>query len=309
MQAMDGSASAMDWSSLMSISGALDPGLLKPAFIMVLIGYGTKAGLAPMHTWLPDAHSQAPTPVSALLSAVLLNCALYGVLRFHMLLSASSLGPRFSGDLMMAFGLMSMGVAAAFIIHTRDVKRMLAYSSVEHMGILAFGFGVGGPIALFGALFHMLCHSLAKTLMFIGAGEMVLKLRTRDMDSARGLMKVMPVAGICLLGGAAAITGCPPFGLFISETLVLVGGLTVNWPAAVAYLALLTVIFAAFMRSVAGMVFGRPDDSVAKGSPTRVGPAAMALLLAALLALGVLAPECLTDVLTDVAGLFPGGGA
>ena len=167
----------------MGAAGSLNPDLLRIAFIFILVGYGTKVGLAPMHTWLPDAHSQAPTPVSALLSGVLLNCAMYGILRFHMIASGSSLGPGFSGALLLLFGLVSLGVAAAFIIMARDFKRLLAYSSIEHMGIIAIGFGFGGFWGIFGALFHMLNHTLTKTLLFFGAGNILQRLKTKEIGS------------------------------------------------------------------------------------------------------------------------------
>ncbi len=304
-------SSALNWSTLMTAAGSLDPGLLKLAFIFVLVGYGTKAGLSPMHTWLPDAHSQAPTPVSALLSAVLLNCAMYGVLRFHMIVGSSPLGPGFSGGLLLAFGLLSLGTAAAFIILARDYKRMLAYSSIEHMGIIAIGFGFGGFWGIFGALFHMLNHALAKTLLFFGAGNILQKLRTKDIDRVRGLLHVMPVTGALFLGGALAITGSPPFSLFISEFMVLVGGLdSGSGLAAALYLFLLAVIFAAFMYHAGRMVFGEPcDEDAEKGERGRLPLVLMGALLAAVLVLGLFIPGELNEVLEQIVRLFPGGGA
>src|SRR5438093_5810423 len=167
--ALGEAAAALDWAELRANAAALDPALMRVAFALVLIGFGTKAGLAPMHTWLPDAHGEAPTPVSVLLSGALLNCALYGVLRFH-LLAAGTLGPSFSSDLLLGLGAISIAVAVPFVLVQHDLKRLLAYSSVEHMGIVALAVGIGGPLGLFAAAFHMFNHSLAKTTLFVAAG-------------------------------------------------------------------------------------------------------------------------------------------
>ena len=229
---------ALSWSTLMdpAVLANLNVDLLRIAFIFVLVGYGTKAGLAPMHTWLPDAHSQAPTPMSALLSAVLLNCAMYGILRFHLILSGSAVGPEFSSNLLLLFGMLSLVTAAAFIILSKDYKRMLAYSSIEHMGIIAVGFGLGGSLAIMGALFHMLNHALSKTLLFFGAGNVLQRYRTREIAGVRGLAAVMPATAILLTGGTLAIVGCPPFATFLSELMILVGAIDsgrwrpLTWP-------------------------------------------------------------------------------
>lgn len=301
---------ALNWSTLMATSSSLDPGLLKISFIFVLVGYGTKVGLSPMHTWLPDAHSQAPTPVSALLSGVLLNCAMYGILRYHMIVSSSTLGAGFSGGLLLLFGLISMGTAAAFIIMSKDYKRLLAYSSIEHMGIIAVGFGFGGFWGTFGALFHMLNHALTKSLLFFGAGRILQRFRTKDIGEVHGIIKALPFTGALFLGGALAITGCPPFSLFLSEFMVLVGGLySQSYLGAVVYMVLLAVVFASFLHHVGGMVFGEPRE--ADGSKEGPGPdlVLMAVLLIAVLALGLYMPAFLSDVLDQISHLFPGGGA
>ncbi|MDW5561716.1 MAG: hydrogenase 4 subunit F [Methanomassiliicoccus sp.] len=305
------SSSGLDWSTLMSVAGSLDPTLLKIAFIFVLVGYGTKVGLAPMHTWLPDAHSQAPTPVSALLSGVLLNCAMYGILRFHMIVSASSLGPGFSGGLLLLFGLISLGIAAAYIVMSKDYKRMLAYSSIEHMGIIAVGFGFGGYWGIFGALFHMLNHALAKTLMFFGAGNILHRLRTKDIDQVRGVLKILPATGVLFIGGALAITGCPPFSLFLSEFMVLVGGISAGQSVGVVlYLLLLVIVFAAFMYHVGRMVFGEPADvGGEEGERSWVDTALMTALLLSILAMGLYLPAFLNDALQQIIQLFPGGSS
>ncbi len=301
-------SSALNWSTLMTVAGSLDPGLLRIAFIFVLIGYGTKVGLAPMHTWLPDAHAQAPAPVSALLSGVLLNCAMYGILRFHMIVSGSSLGPGFSGGLLLLFGIISLATAAAFIIMSRDYKRMLAYSSIEHMGIIAIGFGFGGFWGIFGALFHMLNHALTKTLLFFGAGNILQKLHTKDIDQVHGLWKALPMTAVLFLGGALAITGCPPFSLFLSEFMVLAGGLgSGDYLAAALYLLLIVIIFAAFMYHVGRMVFGDQDHVEPVKEKGSVNLAIMSVLLISVLALGLFMPAFLNDVLNQIVGLFLGG--
>jgi hydrogenase-4 component F len=301
-------STGLNWSTLMASAGSLNPDLLKIAFIFILIGYGTKVGLAPMHTWLPDAHSEAPTPVSALLSGVLLNCAMYGILRIHMIVSGSSLGPGFSGGLLLLFGIISLGIAAAFIIMSRDYKRMLAYSSIEHMGIIAIGFGFGGFWGIFGALFHMLNHTLTKILLFFGAGNILQRLRTKEIDQVHGLIKVLPVTACLFIGGALAITGCPPFSLFLSEFMILVGGLeSSNWLGAAVYLFFLAVIFAAFMYHVGRMVFGESGRSEPEGEKGSVNLAIMSVLLIAILALGLYMPVFLNDALNQIAQLFLGG--
>ncbi len=311
IQVLGEESDALNWSTLWANASSLDPGLLKISFVFVLIGYGTKVGLAPMHTWLPDAHSQAPTPVSALLSGVLLNCAMYGILRYHMIVSGSSLGPGFSGGLLLLFGIISVATAAAFIITAKDYKRMLAYSSIEHMGIIAIGFGFGGFWGIFGALFHMLNHALAKTLLFFGAGKVLHRLRTKDIDRVHGLIRIMPITGALFLGGALAITGCPPFSLFLSEFMVMVGGLTSqSFLGTALYVILLVIVFAAFMKHVGGMVLGEPPE--AEAVQERNGPEViiMAVLLFSLLALGLYVPAFLNDVLQQIYHLFvPGGSA
>ncbi len=310
IQVLGESSSALDWSTLIAAAASLDPTLLKIAFIFVLIGYGTKVGLAPMHTWLPDAHSQAPTPVSALLSGVLLNCAMYGILRFHMIVSGSSLGPGFSGDLLLLFGLISLGIAAAYIIVSKDYKRMLAYSSIEHMGIIAIGFGFGGYWGVFGALFHMLNHALTKTLMFFGAGNILQRTGTKDIGEVRGVLKVLPATGILFLGGALAITGCPPFSLFLSEFMVVVGGISSDNHLGVAlYLLLLAIVFAAFLYHVGRMVFGEPAAPADGERDSRTNIALMSALLISILALGLYLPAFLSDVLEQIVRLFLGGSA
>ena len=244
-------------NSLLSRAAMLDKTWLKAAFLLLLVGYGTKMGLAPMHTWLPDAHSEAPSMVSALLSGALLNCAFLGILRGHAILTAAGIG-LFSGELLVFFGLLSMIVAAAFIIGQSDYKRILAYSSIEHMGILALGVGIGG-LAGTGAVLHAVNHSLTKGVLFLVSGQLLFIYGSKEIDNVRSLLKTAPLTGILWMTGFLAITGAPPFGLFLSELTILRGMLeTGRWGIAAGYLIVLVVIVIAMTKVMISMVFGYP---------------------------------------------------
>lgn len=234
---------------------AADPAWLKGAFIFLLVGYGAKMGLAPLHNWLPDAHSEAPSLVSALLSGALLNCALLGILRGHQILLAAGLG-EFSGGLLVFFGLFSLVLAAVFIVGQGHYKRMLAYSSVEHMGILALGIGIGG-IAAQGALLHSVCHSFAKCLLFLLSGNILARYHTYSSYDVRGMRHTMPITGALWLAGFLAVAGSPPFGIFVSELAILKGMFASgSWIAACIYLLALGIIFIAMSLAVLRMVQG-----------------------------------------------------
>ena len=302
-----GEGSDLHWTSLMAVADQLDPAFLKIGFVLVLIGYGTKAGLAPMHTWLPDAHSQSPSPVSALLSGVLLNCAMYAVLRFHVLLTHSQLGGGFSSGLLLLFGLLSLGIAAAFIITQKDYKRLLAYSSIEHMGIISIGFGFGGYWGIFGGLLHMLNHSLTKALLFFGAGNVLQKYGTKNISEVRGLVRTMPFTAALLLLGALAITGSPPFSIFTSEIMVLTAGIDQgNILPAILYSLMLVVVFAAFMEHIVKMVFGEPPQGMEKGEISKMGLVPMIALAVMITIMGLFVPDVLADALRDIIALFGG---
>ena len=302
-----GENSDLHWTSLMAVAGQLDPAFLKIGFVLVLIGYGTKVGLAPMHTWLPDAHSQAPSPVSALLSGVLLNCAMYAILRYHILMTHSSIGGAFSSGLLLLFGLLSLGIAAAFIITQKDYKRLLAYSSIEHMGIIAIGFGFGGFWGIFGALLHMFNHSMTKALLFFGTGNVLQKYKTKSIGEVRGLSRTMPVTSILLLMGAIAITGSPPFSVFTSEIMVLTGGIDQgNILPALLYAGMIVIIFAAFMGHVVRMIFGDPPEGMEKGEVNKAGLIPMIALVVIILVMGIFIPDGLSDALRDIVALFGG---
>ncbi len=231
---------------------------LKAAFLFSLAGYGTKMGLAPLHTWLPDAHSEAPSLVSALLSGALLNCAFLGILRVMQVCVAAGLGT-FAGDLLVGFGLISMGVAMIFIIGQTDFKRLLAYSSVEHVGILALGVGLGG-VGVGGSLLHAVNHSLTKASLFLVAGSLLAIYRTKAVAGVRGLRRTLPCSAGLWLAGFLAITGAPPFGTFVSELTILKAALDQQSAVAAAlYLTFLTLIFVGMATIILRMVQGEPD--------------------------------------------------
>jgi len=251
---------ALDWLSLMNAApgAALDPHLLKLAFVFVIVGYGTKIGFVPMHSWLPDAHTEAPTPISALLSAVLLNCAMYALMRYDAVVSRA-VGPAFPHTLLLIFGVMSMVVAGLLILVQRNLKRMMAYSSIEHMGIIAIGLGLGGPLGLFGALLHTFNHSVAKSLLFFSAGNIRHSLGTLRIDGINGMSRTLPQTSAALLVGSLAITGLPPFSLFISEFAILSEAFTQQrYLVVIPFLIVLSVVFGGFAYHLFGMLCGDP---------------------------------------------------
>jgi hydrogenase-4 component F len=253
-------AAPLLWTHLDAVKAQLDPRIITLAFAFLFIGYGTKVGLVPVHNWLPDAHAEGPTPVSAVLSGLLLNVALYAVLRCKVL-ADGALRSDLTGHLMMGFGLLSVVAAVLFIMRQRDVKRMFAYSSIEHMGLMTFAFGMGGPIANFAGLLHMTMHSLIKSAVFFAVGHATQKTGTQIMDDIRGLLRVSPTVGWGLMLGTLAILGTPPFGVFASEFLIVTTAMR-EQPWATPFLMLaLGVAFAAVFSRIQPMVFG---DTTAK---------------------------------------------
>lgn len=290
--------------ALVSRGAELDDSWLELAFVLLLVGYGTKMGLAPLHTWLPDAHSESPSVVSALMSGALLNCAFLGILRGYQVCGAAGLGER-CGGLLVAFGLVSLALAAVFLLGQVDYKRLLAYSSVEHMGILSLGVGLGGP-ATFGALLHAVNHSLAKAMLFLAAGNILGAFRTKSTREVRGVAAVLPVTGALWIAGLLAITGTPPFGTFLSEFTILRGALAQErFVVAVLYLALLAVIFVAMSSVMLRMSHGRPPDAYL-GSERREPALAIwppALLGLGALVLGLYVPPALERLLQAAAAV------
>jgi hydrogenase-4 component F len=244
------------WTHLDAVKGQLDPNVISLAFAFLFIGYGTKVGLVPVHNWLPDAHAEGPTPVSAVLSGLLLNVALYAVLRCKVLTDGALGNSQLSGRLLMGFGLLSVVAAVFFLIRQKDVKRMFAYSSIEHMGMMTFAFGMGGPIASYAGLLHMTVHSLIKSAIFFAVGHATQKAGTQLMDGIRGLMKVSPTVGWGLMLGALAILGMPPFGVFASEFLIVTTAMREQSWATPFLLIALALAFAAVFSRVQPMVFG-----------------------------------------------------
>jgi hydrogenase-4 component F len=250
-------AASLDIPFLFSHAAQLDPGLIKLAFLFILVGYGTKTGLAPMHTWLPDAHSQAPTPISALLSGALLPCALSGIVRFTLLTNAV-LSTQFTSTLLQIFGLLSIGIVIPFLIRQEDFKRLLAYSSVEHMGIIVLAIGIGGELGRIAAALHLFNHAIAKSFLFCTAGEVTERYQTREMRKIRGVLQSSPLLGTLLLVGVLAITGLPPFNIFLSELLILGAAFAMHqYLTAGLLLLLLTAVFASLIAHPVHMAFGR----------------------------------------------------
>lgn len=284
-------AGSLLWTHLDAVKGELEPTVMAIAFVFLLVGYGTKVGLVPLHNWLPDAHAEGPTPISAVLSGLLLNVALYALIRFKVITDGALERP-FASALLMGFGLLSVAVAAFFLSRQRDIKRMFAYSSIEHMGLITFAFGVGGPVASFAGLLHMTVHSLTKSAIFFAVGHAAQKSGTQIMENIHGLVQVSPTIGWGLMLGTAAILGMPPFGVFASEFLILTTVIAQHPWAAPVLLVSLGVSFAAIFGKVQGMVFGAPTAARLPHRPALVPVFAH---LALVLMLGLYVPPYLAD--------------
>jgi hydrogenase-4 component F len=246
---------AMVWTHLLQLAPSFDPSLLNIAFIFLLLGYGTKVGLAPLHAWLPDAHAEGPTPISAVLSGLLLNVALYALLRFKMLLAANSaaIAPN---PLMIALGLLSVVFAAFMLYRRRDIKRLFAYSSIEHMGIIVFAFGMAGPLGNFAGLLQMTMHSLTKSAIFFSIGHITQVKQTQRIAEMGGLTESNPVLGWTLVAGVAAIVGLPPFGVFTSEFLIISSSFSREPLLTLVLVFALLVAFGALLLRLIGVAFG-----------------------------------------------------
>jgi hydrogenase-4 component F len=253
---------AMVWTALITKAAGFSPELLNVAFVFLMLGYGTKVGLAPLHAWLPDAHAEGPTPISAVLSGLLLNVALYALLRFKMLLAANpaALAP---GPLMVSLGLLSLVFAGFMLYRRRDIKRMFAYSSIEHMGLITFAFGMGGPIANFAGLLHMTMHSLTKSAIFFAVGHIAQAKGTQRIAEIRGLTESHPVLGWGLVVGVAAIAGLPPLGIFMSEFLIVSSTFARAPLLAILVVAGLLIAFGALFLRLNEVAFGEPTGSTA----------------------------------------------
>ncbi len=290
------------WEALLADADALNPLLVKIAFLFVLIGYGTKAGLVPMHTWLPDAHSKAPSPISALLSGALLNCALLAILKFKLITDAA-LGAAFSQRLLIFFGIVSIAIPAFIIIVQKNYKRLFAYSSIEHMGIITLGFGFGG-VGSFAALLHMVYHSLAKSVLFFSAGNCLLKYGSTKIDRVKGVLETLPGTGKVLFLAFLAITGVPPFGMFLTEVYILTAGIAAHPVVVVIALLLLALIFVGFLRFIAAMVFGTAPEPVAQGEVNSLTIVPPIILLALLIGVSLYLPPPLKAWISAAAALI-----
>ena len=293
---------ALLWSVLYANADKLNPEVLELAFVFLLVGYGTKIGLVPLHNWLPDAHSEGPTPMSAVLSGLLLNDALYAVVRNKMIVDGATHNGM-AGYLMMGFGLTSFLVAALFLHRQKDIKRLFSYSSIEHMGMMTFAFGVGGSLATFAALVHMTVHSLTKSAIFVTVGHAAQVAGTQKIENIRGLIKTQPAVGWGLLIGTVAIAGFPPFGVFTSEFLVLLATMhSYPWLAPLLLLGI-GVAFAGLFRHIQPMVFGvQPEGQIAVQA--NLWPVMLHLFL--VLWLGIAIPDFLANWFADATQLISG---
>jgi hydrogenase-4 component F len=305
-----GASYSLSYPTLLASAAHFHPDVVRFSFVLAVLGYGTKMGLFPVHTWLPDAHSEAPTPVSALLSGALLAVSFYAILRFFQI-AARTLGPNFPRDVLLIFGVATLLLAALYLLSQRDMKRMLAYSSVEHMGILAIGMSFGAPIAVVGVLLQVLAHAAAKGTAFFGVGSVVRKFGTKDMSKIRGGVGLLPWSGPMLILAVLALSALPPFGIFRSEFLIVYGGLKDPRDAVAAiFVVLVTVAFFGLSWFTTQTMLS-PDDTritaptanatITKGEVSNWIVAAMVLGLAALLLLGVHPPSQLTHLLDRAA--------
>ena len=291
---------ALLWTELNHVKANLEPTVLSLSFVFLLVGYGTKVGLVPLHNWLPDAHAEGPTPVSAVLSGLLLNVALYAVVRCKVLVDGA-VHTAFARDLMMGFGLLSVVFASLTLLRQRDVKRLFAYSSIEHMGIITFAFGMGGPIANFAALLHMTVHSLTKSAIFFAVGHAAQKAGSQMIDDIRGLVTISPMLGWALALGTLAILGMPPSGVFASEFLIVTTAMREQAWATPFLLVALVVAFAAILSKVQPMVFG--DANIAR-LPHRPAVVPVFIHLALVLMLGLWIPPFLARWYQQAAALI-----
>jgi len=288
---------AMSWLQLVAHASKFDPALLNLAFVFLLLGYGTKVGLAPLHAWLPDAHAEGPTPISAVLSGLLLNVALYAVLRFKVVMAANP-GAIAPGPLLVTMGLTSVVFAAFMLYRRRDIKRMFAYSSIEHMGIIAFAFGMGGPLANFAGLLHMTMHSLTKSAIFFAVGHVAQAKGTQKLADMGGLTVTHPALGWGLVVGVVAILGVPPMGVFMSEFLVVSSTFARQPLLAIPLVFGLLVAFGALVLRMQQVVFGEPKG---ESHPVDASYVPMIIHLAIVLMAGIYLPPAIVAWFQNVA--------
>ena len=290
---------ALNWPVLVAAAPLLDPEVMRLAFVFVLVGYGTKAGLAPMHTWLPDAHAEAPAPLSAMMSGVLLAVALYAVIRWAAVANAT-VGAAFTERFFLGLGLLSLGMAAFSLVRQHNYKRLLAYSSIEHTGLVCVGLGLG-PLGTFAAMLHLLNHTLAKSMLFFLSGRVLQRYRTTQIGKVAGLLQTMPATGGLFAAGLLALAGLPPFGIFISEFALLRAGFAAGrfWTMGLV-LVLLTVAFVGVIAHLNRMLYGVPSSEVPRGEPSRWPLVPLTLCLAALVVLGLAIPPPLERLIAEI---------
>ncbi|MCX7615313.1 MAG: hydrogenase 4 subunit F [Clostridiales bacterium] len=288
----------LDWKALYHHSKALNSSIIRLAFLFILVGFGTKAGLAPMHTWIPDAYSQAPTPIM-LLSGVLLNSAMYAILRTVAIVNRNMGSSLFTGRLLMAFGILSILTAAIFILTQKDYKRLLAYSSIEHMGIIAVGIGVFTPLSVFGALFHMINHSLTKSMLFLSSGNLHQKFDTKQILKIKGVLKILPVTGTVFLLGLFAIAGAPPFSVFASEFTVIASIFnSKNIFFGFVFVLLLATIFAGIAVNLFKMFYGDNESGdIQPGEINIPGTVCITLLFVVITVTGLFIPKGMQNLI------------
>lgn len=297
-----GDSTLASWDAIAENVSRVNPFLIKVAFIFVLIGYGTKMGLAPMHTWLPDAHSKAPVPISGLLSGVLLNVAFLAILRYKFIVDKAT-GAEFSASLLIFFGIISIMISAFIIFIQKNYKRLLAYSSIEHMGIAALGFGFGG-LGIFAALLHMVYHSLAKSLLFLASGNIFLKYSSTKIAKVKGVMNVLPVTGGIFMMGFLAITGVPPFGIFLTETYILSAGIARHPIVTVLALLSFILVFAGFLKHITAMMFGKTPEGISRGEAGKGTLVPLIILMTILIILSFALPDSIQKLITSAASRY-----
>ncbi|HEX3046063.1 MAG TPA: proton-conducting transporter membrane subunit [Bacillota bacterium] len=302
----------LNWAFLTENATSLHGSILKIAFIFILVGYGTKAGLAPMHTWLPDAYTLSPSPISALLSGVLSSSAIYAVIRVLTIVNKNLGSNIYTGNLLIAVGIISVAAAAIFMLTQRDYKRLLAYSSIEHLGIITLGLGIFTPTAIFGSLFHILNHALTKSLLFLGAGSVHLKYKSREIGKVTGLLKALPITGIVFLLGLFAIAGTPPFSIFASEISIIISSFTANyWLAGAALVVFVAIVFTGIAFTALKMFYVSPTAdpalSPSPGEPNMLGAVTILGLLLIIAITGIYLPGPVKQLLDSATRIVTSG--
>ncbi|KUO49852.1 MAG: NADH-ubiquinone oxidoreductase [Desulfitibacter sp. BRH_c19] len=299
----------LDWTALFDHATLLESSILRLAFMFILIGFGTKAGLSPMHTWLPGAHSQAPAPISALLSGVLLNSAMYGIIRTVAIVNKNLGSSIFTGRLLIALGLLSVALAAIVILTQKEYKTLLAYSSIEHMGIIAFAIGIFTPGSIFAALFHMINHSFTKSMLFLCSGSIMQKYHSGKISKIKGVLKILPVTGTAFMLGLFAIAGTPPFSVFASKFNIILSAFENDTPIlGVLLVTLLSIVFMGIVLNLFRMFYGdRGTQDLKPGEFNIPGTAAIVLLLLVISISGIYIPNELGDLIIKAQTIILGG--